>query len=130
MGIRIKMIVLKQRFDLAAFVDRLSLSTLSEVITEVEREKTEVESNLSRDGQTRFEQMRYCNSLKRLLSFCTRHQIPQDTTPKEWKALQELSRRLHTMRHTNDYPETFLLALNKVILPKDVFSTASWAGTV
>lgn len=112
--------VYKRNFDLPAFVDALIASnsgrlTLTETVTEIDHEIAEVERSLSRDSHMRFQQMRYINSLGRLVQFLRSSTLPTDLTPRERLAICTLS------DYIGNQPEALVAGFHQVTLPKGIF---------
>src|SRR5450755_239200 len=89
---RIGMITYVPRNDLSAFVEGLTqTSSLDDTLGRLQQEIHDTECNFSRDPRTRFEQVRYLNSLNRISAFLRSAIIPADLTPRERLAIRGLS---------------------------------------
>ena len=111
------MITYVPRNDLSAFVESLSRSSsLADALDQLQREIHDTECNFSRDARTRFEQVRYLNSLKRMSSFLNSAVVPEDLTPRERLAIRGLRECL-----TQQVPERLLSAFEQVTLPVGMF---------
>jgi hypothetical protein len=89
-------------------------------VGEIEKEVLRTQRTLSRDAHTRFQQIRYMNSLNRLLRCLQSFQLPADLTPRERLALRALSQALSV----NDaVPDALAHVLDQVTLPEGMFAT-------
>jgi hypothetical protein len=121
------MIELKPSFDLPAFVQgviQASSGPLSVPVTtaEIDSEVMRTQLNLSRDAHTRFQQIRYMNSLNRLLQCLKSYELPADLTPKERLAFRVLSQALSVNRQV---PVELTSALLQVTLPEGMYATST-----
>ena len=114
-------------FDLPAFVQGVigaSPGPLSVPWTssEIDSEMMRTQAALSRDSHTRFQQIRYLNSLSRLLRCLQNHVLPTDLTPRERLAFRCLSQALSVSQQA---PLTLANALDQVTLPEGMFATGT-----
>jgi hypothetical protein len=121
------MIELKQSFDLPAFVQgviQASRGPLSVPGTaaEIDSEVMRTQRDLSRDAHTRFQQIRYMNSLNRLLQCLKSCVLPTDLTPRERLAFRALSQALSVNQQV---PIELTSALHQVTLPEGMYATAT-----
>ena len=111
------MITYVPRNDLSAFVEGLAqASSPAGAIDELLREIHEIESNISRDARTKFEQVRYLNSLHRVKALLRTSVVPADLTPSERLAIRGLSRRI-----TDNVSRELVYAFGQVTLPAGMF---------
>jgi len=111
---------LKPSFDLPAFVQGVidaNSGHLSVTATaaEIDSEVSNTERVLSRDSQTRFQQIRYMNSLNRLLNCLKSCVLPTDLTPRERLAFRALSQALSV---GDQAPLALASVLDQVTLPE------------
>lgn len=111
------MITYVPRNDLFAFVESFAKSSsLEDVLERLQREIHDTECNFSRDARTRFEQMRYLNSLRRVLGLLHNSVVPADLTPRERLAICGLRQCI-----TKQVPVELAFAFKQVTLPAGMF---------
>ena len=116
---------LRPNLDLPAFVQGLiqaSSRSLSvrQTVSEIDSEVSRTQRDLSRDAHTRFQQIRYMNSLNRLLRCLQSHVLPDDLTPRERLAFRALNQALSV----NDaVPQALAQVLDQVTLPEGMFAS-------
>ena len=118
---------LKPSYDLPAFVQGLIQAsagrlTVPATASELDSEVLHTQRNLSRDAHTRFQQIRYMNSLNRLLQCLKSSELPADLTPKERLAFRVLNHALSSSQHV---PLSLSTALDSVTLPEGMYATNS-----
>ena len=118
---------LKPSYDVPAFVQGLIQAsagrlTIPATASELDSEVLRMQRNLSRDAHTRFQQIRYMNSLNRLLQCLKSHELPADLTPKERLACRVLNHALSSSQHV---PLSLSTALDSVTLPEGMYATNS-----
>jgi hypothetical protein len=117
------MIEIRPSFDLPAFVQGVIEASsgrlaVAGTIAAIDREVLRTQRELSRDSHTRFQQIRYLNSLSRLQRCLQSHQLPADLTPRERLAFRALSEAMN-----DETPSALASALCKVTLPEGMFAT-------
>jgi len=119
------MMDVRPNLDLPAFVQGVIHSSsgplsVRSTVAEIEKEVLRTQRDLSRDAHTRFQQIRYMNSLNRLLRCLQSFQLPADLTPRERLAFRALSQALSV----NDaVPDALAHVLDQVTLPEGMFAT-------
>ena len=118
---------LKPSYDLPAFVQGLIQAsagrlTVPATASELDSEVLHTQRNLSRDAHTRFQQIRYMNSLNRLLRCLQSHVLPADLTPRERLAFRALSQALSV---SHQVPVALASVLDQVTLPEGMFATGT-----
>jgi hypothetical protein len=89
-------------------------------VAEIDSEILRTQRSLSRDSHTRFQQIRYMNSLNRLLHCLQNCVLPADLTPRERLAFRALNQALSV----NDaVPGALARLLGQVTLPEGMFAT-------
>ncbi len=115
------MTLVRPKYDLKAFVEEMvercgHAITLTQAVAEVDHEIEVTKAGFSRDHRTRFEQVRYVNSLTRLEHFLAAHEVPADLTPRERLAIRNIS-----MVINGGVPASLADAFMQVTLPTGVF---------
>ncbi|GEM_PF-3811079 len=116
---------MKPTFDLPSFVRTLISASpgplsIPWTTTQIDNEVTQVQRNMSRDAHTRFQQVRYMNSLNRLQQCLKTCELPADLTPRERLAFKTLSQALSTNQHAAE----LTTLLDQVTLPEGLFATS------
>jgi hypothetical protein len=111
---------LRHRLDLPAFVQGVIEAnsghpSVTATAAEIDSEVSNTQRDLSRDSQTRFQQIRYVNSLNRLLNCLKSSVLPADLTPRERLAFHALSQALSV---SDQAPLALASVLDQVTLPE------------
>jgi hypothetical protein len=118
---------IRPSYDLPAFVQgviQASAGPLSVPMTasEIDSEVMRTQGSLSRDAHTRFQQIRYMNSLNRLLQCLKSYELPADLTPRERLAFRHLSQALSVNQQV---PSALASVLDQVTLPEGMYATTT-----
>jgi hypothetical protein len=121
------MMEMRPSFDLPAFVQgviQANSGPLSVPVTaaEIDSEVMRTQRNLSRDAHTRFQQIRYMNSLNRLLQCLKSYELPADLTPRERLAFRALSQALSVNQQV---PAELSSVLHQVTLPEGMYANST-----